>query len=271
MAEEMSNEEIVAGFDELFGSNESDDETNNDDNPEDEAPEDEGESDESNDEGNKSDEEDDESKGDDKEDDDSNKEKPDDSASKQNFKFAEMRTKLKAQENLLKNLGKAIGLDDKTSVEDVANKVSEILIKKQSQETGIPEDVLLRLQTLEAQAADTQQLERQTNTQNAIANLIEKYSLSQEQVDGFVQQLVDNGRNPIEVDGVDIETEYIKHNYQSMMKKAIDDAKAEERDRIKKAESQSSSPAGGGPGEVGTDKKITTVKDLDKFFDGIDL
>lgn len=277
----MSNDDIIAEFDDLFADSSTDDGagegnpgTDDNQNDDDQNDDDQAGNDDSNQgdgegtDGNSDD-------GDGNNQDDNKDNPPEDKAAKaqaqQNYRFAEMRTQLKAQETMLKNLGKAIGLDPNASAEEVADKVNEVLLKKQSKETGIPEDVLQRLQVLEARDANYQHAERQTKTQNAITDLIEKYNLDQESVDGFVQQLIQSGRNPMEVDGVDIEAEYIKHNFQSILDSKIDKAVNAERERIKKAANQSSSGVGSKPNEGGSDKKINSVKDLDDFFNSVEL
>ena len=264
---DMSNEEIINEFNDLFGAEEPTDDTEPENEPE--GAEDDSSDDEEGTETDTEGTEEGEDEGSEGE------EKPpaedDKKQAQQNYKFAEMRNTIKKQENLLKNLGKAIGLDENTSVDDVASKVNEILLAKQSKDTGIPAEVLQRLQVLEARDADYQFAERQSKTKDAITDLIEKYSLTDDATDAFMQQLIESGKNPLEVDGVDIEAEYIRNNFDSIIKSAVDDALSEERARREKAESKSSTKVGGASGDGGSDKKINSVSGLDSFFDGLDL
>ena len=265
---EMSNEEIVNEFNDLFATDEptEDDKTETEPETPDEE-ENSSEDEESTETGeDKSEDEGDDSKTEEKTDTEEDKKQ-----AQQNYKFAEMRTTIKNQENLLRNLGKAIGLDNNASVEEVAAKINEVLITKQSKETGVPVELLQRLQTLEARDADYQFAERQSKTKDAITGLIEKYSLSDDDTEAFMQQLIANGKNPLEVDGVDIEAEYIRNNFDNIIKNAVDNALNDERARRTKAESKSSSSVGGNSSEGGSDKKINSVSALDSFFDGLEL
>ena len=264
MDNNMTDDAIIKEFDDLFGGSEPVPD------PEQDPPDDDDslvDEDESEDES-----EDDESEDDESEDDESSKSatKSKSRESKQNYAFAQMRTQLKAQENLLKNLGKAIGMDGSSSTEEIAAKVNEILVKKQSQDTGIPEDVLVRLQQLEAQVAFSEASDKKNTIEKELAGLADKYNLDEDGVHNFAQQLIVAGRNPFEVDGVDLETEFLKFNYQSLMQNAIDKAIAEERGRSKKAKSKSGSSVSGNPSQ-GSDEKISSVSALNAYFDSLDL
>lgn len=272
----MSNEEIISEFNDLFGDSSDNDESNETTPDENQNEESQNDDDHTDEDSTSEEDKDTGESSDDEQQEETKEDKPEDkqkskAQAQQNYKFAEMRNQLKAQETMLKNLGKAIGLDPNSSVEDISNKVNEVLLKKQSQETGIPEDVLQRLQVLEARDANYQHVERQSKTQSAIADLIEKYSLNQESVDGFVQQLVESGKNPLEVDNVDLEAEYIRLNFQSVVKNAVDEAVKAERERIKSATDHSSSGVGTKPNDGSSDKKINSVKDLDAFFNNVEL
>ena len=256
---EMSNEEIINEFDNLFGSD--DDQTTTVDDTKTETQEDDTEDDSSSNESEDTTEDTTEDSTEDTEDQEQLKESPEDKKRKQqNFAFAEMRNKLKEKDSFIEDLAKSIGLDKNLSTDE-----------KQAKETGVPLETLQRLEVLEARDREYQFSKRQQQTQDAIAGLVEKYSLDSGAVNGFVQQLVENGKNPLEVDGVDLETEYLKLNFQSIMQAQIDAAVQAERDRSKKATDKSASGVDTGPGDGETEKKINSVKDLDNLFNGMDL
>lgn len=263
---EMSNEEIINEFDNLFGSD--DDQTDDVDDTESETQEEDTEDDSSSDES----EDTTEDGAEDTEDQEQSKESPEDKKRKQqNFAFAEMRNKLKAKDSFIEDLAKSIGLDKNLSTDEKQAKIKEAMLEKQAKETGVPLETLQRLEVLEARDREYQFSKRQQQTQDAIAGLVEKYSLDSDAVNGFVQQLVENGKNPLEVDGVDLETEYLKLNFQSIMQAQIDAAVQAERDRSKKATDKSASGVDTGHGDGETEKKINSVKDLDNLFNGMDL
>ena len=270
MAIEMSNEQIIEEFDSLFATDDGSEgnepevqdepEVNDDDEPEgneepegEESEEDEGEGSEGT-EGN-------ENKG----------SSADKKRRQQNYAFAEMRNKLKAKDTFIEDLAASIGLDSNLSTDEKQAKIKEAILQKQAKESGIPLETLQRLEVLEARDRQYQLTQRQQQTQDAMAGLIEKYDLDNEAVESFVQQLVEDGKNPLEVDGVDLETEYLKLNFQTIVQREIDSAVKAERDRSKKATSKAASAADTGHNDGASDKKINSVKDLDDLFNGMDL
>ena len=271
MTIEMSNEQIIEEFDSLFATDDDsegnepevqdepevndDDEPEGNDEPDGEGPEGEGEGEGSEGtEGN-------ENKG----------SSADKKRRQQNYAFAEMRNKLKAKDTFIEDLAASIGLDSNLSTDEKQAKIKEAILQKQAKESGIPLETLQRLEVLEARDRQYQLTQRQQQTQDAMAGLVEKYSLDNEAVESFVQQLIEDGKNPLEVDGVDLETEYLKLNFQTIVQREIDSAVKAERDRSKKATSKAASAADTGHNDGASDKKINSVKDLDDLFNGMDL
>ena len=273
MAIEMSNEQIIEEFDSLFATD--DDSEGNEpevqDEPEvnDDDEDDEPEGDEE-----LEGEESEEDEGEDSEGTEGNENEgssADKKRRQQNYAFAEMRNKLKAKDTFIEDLAASIGLDSKLSTDEKQAKIKEAILQKQAKESGIPLETLQRLEVLEARDRQYQLTQRQQQTQDAMAGLIEKYDLDNEAVESFVQQLVEDGKNPLEVDGVDLETEYLKLNFQTIVQREIDSAVQAERDRSKKATSKAASAADTGHNDGASDKKINSVKDLDDLFNGMDL
>ena len=276
MAIEMSNEQIIEEFDSLFATDDGSEgnepevqdepEVNDDDEPEgNEEPE--GEESEE-------DEEFEEDEGEGSEGTEGNDDKgstADKKRRQQNYAFAEMRNKLKAKDTFIEDLAASIGLDSNLSTDEKQAKIKEAILQKQAKESGIPLETLQRLEVLEARDRQYQLTQRQQQTQDAMAGLVEKYSLDNEDVESFVQQLIEDGKNPLEVDGVDLETEYLKLNFQTIVQREIDSAVKAERDRSKKATSKAASAADTGHNDGASDKKINSVKELDDLFNGIDL
>ena len=274
MTIEMSNEQIIEEFDSLFATDddsegnepEVQDELEVDDEPDDDEPDgDEPDDDEPDGE---------ESEGEGSEGTEGNDDKGstvDKKRRQQNYAFAEMRNKLKAKDTFIEDLAASIGLDSNLSTDEKQAKIKEAILQKQAKESGIPLETLQRLEVLEARDRQYQLTQRQQQTQDAMAGLVEKYSLDNEDVESFVQQLIEDGKNPLEVDGVDLETEYLKLNFQTIVQREIDSAVQAERDRSKKATSKAASAADTGHNDGASDKKINSVKDLDDLFNGMDL
>ena len=279
MAIEMSNEQIIEEFDSLFATDDDDNQGSEGNEPEGNESEGEGNAPEGNEgnepEGNEDpDGEGSEGEGEGSEGTEGNENKgssADKKRRQQNYAFAEMRNKLKAKDTFIEDLAASIGLDSSLSTDEKQAKIKEAILQKQAKESGIPLETLQRLEVLEARDRQYQLTQRQQQTQDAMAGLIEKYDLDNEAVESFVQQLVEDGKNPLEVDGVDLETEYLKLNFQTIVQREIDSAVQAERDRSKKATSKAASAADTGHNDGASDKKINSVKDLDDLFNGMDL
>lgn len=269
---DMSDNAIMDEFEELFGTNDIEDEGAEDnegaedtsteddeeeipeDGPGDEPGSDEGDPDDDSEEG---------------EGDGSNRER--DARAKQNYAFAELRTKVKRQEALIKNLGKVIGLDPNTSIETVANKVEELITRKEAKDANVPEELYTRLKQLESIAQESEKVKREKYVSDAFMSLAEKYELTSDEIVEFAGALADNGRNPLEVEGVDIESEYLKLHQQDIINKAVQAALNAEDDRKKKVENHASSSSASGRDADNEGGEIKSVSDLDKMFSEIDL
>ena len=270
MTIEMSNEQIIEEFDSLFATD--DDSEGNEPEVQDEPEVNDDDEPEGNEEPEGEESEEGEGKGSEgTEGNDDKGSSADKKRRQQNYAFAEMRNKLKAKDTFIEDLAASIGLDSNLSTDEKQAKIKEAILQKQAKESGIPLETLQRLEVLEARDRQYQLTQRQQQTQDAMAGLIEKYDLDNEAVESFVQQLVEDGKNPLEVDGVDLETEYLKLNFQTIVQREIDSAVKAERDRSKKATSKAASAADTGHNDGASDKKINSVKDLDDLFNGMDL
>lgn len=254
----MTNEEITNEFDNLFGdsSDEEIDETPTEDEKaeeEEETPEEESEEEES-----------------EEESEEEPEEKPEDKKqAKQNYAFAQQRQQIRAQEQFIKSLGKLIGMDGAKS-EEIQSRVQEVLLEKQSKEQHVPVEFLQRLEKAEAVIRENQEIKLQNQVQNSFAELVEKYSLEEEDITEFTQYLIDNDKNPMEHPEVDIASEYLKLHYEDMVKAAVDAALNKEKERQKKVDEKAASGTPGGSGEP-SDSKVNTIADLDKLFNSMDL
>jgi hypothetical protein len=272
---DMSDNAIMDEFEELFGTGDIEDEgaddnegtgdTSTDDENDDESSEDESD-DESGTDDEDTDGDDDSEEG---EGDGSNKER--DARAKQNYAFAELRTKVKRQEALIKNLGKVIGLDSNTPIETVASKVEELITRKEAKDANVPEELYTRLKQLESIAQESEKVKREKDVSDAFMSLSEKYELTSDEIVEFAGALAENGRNPLEVEGVDIEAEYLKLHQQDMIEKAVQAALNAEVERKKKVEDHASSSSTSSRDADGEGGEIKSVSDLDKMFSEIDL
>lgn len=192
--------------------------------------------------------------------------------SQQNYAFAELRKTNKVQANLIKDLGKAIGMDTNASVEDITAKVKELILEKQSKDSNIPIDTLRELEGLRQIVQENNELKIQNKVQAALSDLASKYSIDDDNLLAFAKELDENGRNPFVNENIDIESEYLKTHWQDIIKKEVDKALATENKRKEDVVNHSGSGVVTSNNNDGIEaKEINSVKDLDKLFNSIDL
>ena len=189
----------------------------------------------------------------------------------QNHAFAQLRTQVKQQSDLIKQLGEAIGLEKGTDVNTIADKVKEVLLLKQSKDTNIPVEFLKQFDEMKTIINENKTLKLQQDLTNSLNALSEKYALSEEQLLAFTDELIKQGKNPFDGVDVDLESEYLKLHHSEIVQKAVDDALKADKDRRKKADNHAANTPPGKGGDDDTVDEITTVSDLDKYFDSLAL
>ena len=189
----------------------------------------------------------------------------------QNHAFAQLRTQVKQQSELIKQLGEAIGLEKGTDVNTIADKVKEVLLLKQSKDTNIPVEFLKQFDEMKTIINENKTLKLQQDLTNSLNALSEKYALSEEQLLAFTDELIKQGKNPFDGVEVDLESEYLKLHHSEIVQKAVDDALKADKDRRKKADNHAANTPPGKGGDDDTVEEITTVSDLEKYFDSLAL
>ena len=189
----------------------------------------------------------------------------------QNHAFAQLRTQVKQQSDLIKQLGEAIGLEKGTDVNTIADKVKEVLLLKQSKDTNIPVEFLKQFEEMKTIINENKTLKLQQDLTNSLNALSDKYSLSEEELLAFTDDLIKQGKNPFDGVDVDLESEYLKLHHSEIVQKAVEDALKADKDRRKKADNHAANTPPGKGGDDDTVEEITTVSDLDKYFDSLAL
>lgn len=256
MENTMTNEEILAEFEELFGGSEESEETPpNEPEVEDEASEEEAEEETA-------------TEGQQEPEEDSTAEEK--KRTRQAHAFAAMRTQNKAQEQLIKNLGALLGFDAKATNDDIVAKVQEVLTEKQAKEQNIPVEILNRLQELEKQIEETETIKLETKLTEDLATIAEKFDLDEAALTEFLFKLDELGKNPLENKGIDLYKEYITLNFDQLMENARQSALDTEQARKEKLDRA----PGTLPGKTGSEESegvIKSVGDLDKLFNSMDI
>lgn len=270
----MTNEQITAELEELFGSSTPDEE------PVAEEQIDETEEEETTDESAEAEDSEDVDEGQDEEDstdedvDAESEPETRDSAvskqSKQNHAFAEQRLQIKKNEQFIRSLGKLIGFDEGASIEQIQDRVKDALLEKEAKENGISVELARRLDRAEELIQENDRIKLEKKVQEDFSELIDKHNLDETQVKDFTTYLLENDRNPMLDPNVDIEAEYLKLHFQDMIDSAVADALAKEEARKKKVEEKAASGAPKGAGDK-EDGKVASVKELDDLFANTDL
>lgn len=264
---DMTNEEIVAEFEELFGGSSTDDEEQP---AEDDVQETQEETDTADEENPEETAEEQDETSEEKEEDPKADEPKDNQQSKQNHAFAEQRLQIKKQNTFIRNIAKLIGFDETATLEQIQDKVHDVLLEKEAKDNNISVDVMKRLERAEDLIQENDRIKQEKQVTENLADLIEEHDLSKEDVDTFVAYLIDNNKNPMLDPSVDLKAEYLKLHYKDMVAAAVKEALDKEADRKKKVDEQAAS----GVSNSVSDKepsKIESVKDLDDLFNNMDL
>lgn len=275
---DMTNTEIAAEFEELFGNSEGqpDEEPTEDQTSDDETASDEGaeesteETTEETGEDNTSDEEGDESSEEEPEAQPETKSPAKTQTSKQNHAFAEQRLQIKKQEEFIRGIGKLIGFEDGASLEDIQEKVKDVLLEKEAKENNIPIDIMKRLDRAEELLQENDRIKLEKKVTEDFSELIDEHNLDETQVKEFTNYLIENGKNPMLDPSIDLSAEYLKLHYKDMVTQAVKDALAKEEKRKDKVEDKAASAVT----KAASDKdevKIDSVSALDDAFADIDL
>lgn len=269
MAGTMTNEQITAEFEELFGTGTEPDEEEEQASEETEDTEEETTEEETTEEEGTDEEEqaEDESKD---ESDSQEKTQPATKQSKANHAFAEQRLQIKKNEQFIRSLGKLIGFDESATIDDIQNKIKDVLIEKEAKDNNISIELAKRLDKAEELIQENDRIKLEKKVQEDFSDLIDKYNLDEESLNSFTTHLMDSGKNPLLDRTVDIEAEYLKLHYEDLVQAAVKEALAKEATRKKKVEEKAASGAPKGASDK-EDKAITSVKELDDLFNSTDL
>lgn len=255
----MTNEEILAEFEELFGGGEEPpEETDPEDKPED------GENPAEDTEGNEP------SEGEEGAEGEGTEGTEDKRHSKQSQAFYALRKQNKAQEQLIKSLGSVLGFDANASNDDIVAKVQEAITQKQAKDQKIPVEILNRLQELEKQAEESETIKHEAKVTEDLTLLAERFNLDEKALTEFLLELNKQGKNPLEHDNINLQSEYISMYFDQLMENAKQEALADNQARKDKQDKAPGALPGKPGGEENTDT-IKSVSDLDKLFNSMNI
>lgn len=186
--------------------------------------------------------------------------------SKQAFAFAQLRQEANQKKQLLTGLQKILNIPEDTPMEDVMSKVQEAIVKAQAKQTGVPEDIINKINNLEQRDKEYRAHQLQENAYLGFSKIQKEFGLDQAGVKAFAVELLKDNMNPFEQD-IDVIKEYKLRHFNDIIQAEVAKAVQAEQQRAAKAGTQSTQPGntqGQAKGETG---KINSIKELDNWFD----
>lgn len=176
---------------------------------------------------------------------------------KQAYAFAEMRKKISEQEKVLADIGKALGIAGKS--EDILEGLQKLTNAKKAKDAGVPPEIMARIDALEKEKLQRDAEDKKIRTYAAINQFQRNMNLDQKQLNAFLVQLAQAGKNPFESE-VDLKSEYLVMNFDRLQQEAIQKALEKQAALDNKANTQGTNP---GTKVGGGDTKTTEIKTMD--------
>lgn len=184
-----------------------------------------------------------------------------------NLAFAQMRTQNKRQQQVLNSIAQQLGVQDTSDPDAVLNALQTLTTKAQAQKQGIPEEVLSKLQMLEAKEEERQKESYLIAAGRGFQALKTKHSLTDADLNSFADELIADGINPYE-QPVDLLKEYRNRHFDDLINAAVQKGIQQEAARSAKASRQSTTPSHSSGSTVSAPEgKINTVEGLNKWLE----
>lgn len=186
--------------------------------------------------------------------------------SKQAFAFAQLRQEANQKKQLLTGLQKILKIPEDTPMEDVMTKVQEAIVKAEAKQTGVPEEIINKINNLEQRDKEYRAHQLQESAYLGFSKVQKEFGLDQAGVKAFAVELLKDNLNPFEQD-VDVVKEYKLRHFNDIIQAEVAKAVQAEQQRAAKAGTQSTQPGntqGQTKGETG---KINSIKELDNWLD----
>lgn len=187
---------------------------------------------------------------------------------KANAAFAQMRVQNKAMEQTLFRVGQTLGIDTKDP-EVLIQALQRRLNEHQAETTGVPLDMLERMEKLTNDAERQQADARAAEATRGFQRVKDEFKLSNKDLAEFAGQLQAAGRNPF-AEPMDLVREYRALNFERLMKQARDEAAAAASQLQQHGEQHSTQPGTAAPAATpGSAKPVTTVAALEDLMKGL--
>ena len=187
--------------------------------------------------------------------------------SRRNAAFAQMRSENSALKKLVGDIAGVLGINPDTPQDQMQAAVQDAILKAQAKQQNLDPAVLQRLRQLEQYKEAN---ERQSLTNKAymgFQTVKNQFNLSDKELDGFAEQLMQAGVNPFTTD-VDLVQEYKLRNFDKLIAAAEQRGAANEATRQQNVAQHSSQPNNTtGAGSNSEPDKITSTTELTSWFD----
>lgn len=153
---------------------------------------------------------------------------------------------------------------------DLSEAIKAKVIEANAKKTGVPIEVLQKLDYLTQR---DQEFTKEQMRQAAIfgfQKVKDQFKLTDQDLNGFAQDLYKAGVNPFEQQ-IDLLGEYQKRNFDRLIAAAVERGRQEEAQRAAKATEQGSTPVPQSGKQQSGQSKINTIKDLDSYFNNINM
>lgn len=184
---------------------------------------------------------------------------------KKAFAFAQLRQEASQKKQLLTGLQKILNIPEDTPMEDVMSKVQEAIVKAQAKQTGVPEEIINKINNLEQRDKEYRAHQLQESAYLGFNKIQKEFGLDQASVKAFAVELLKDNLNPFEQD-VDVMQEYKLRHFNDIIKAEVAKAVQAEQQRAAKAGTQSTQPGNTQGQTKGEQGKINSIKDLDNWL-----
>lgn len=185
--------------------------------------------------------------------------------------FAELRVQNNQYKKTLGTLASVLKIDSNLPPEQMMQQIQNTLSGVLAKQTGIPAEMMQRLEQLEEINGKYQQERLYSKSQTELIDIRDRYKLDDKAVENFMGELLKDGKNPL-VDEMDLMQEYVNRHHEDITKKAVEDAvRAEQQRAAAAAANGTTPPAASGGNPPAPEGKISSVKDLDTFFNGLKI
>ncbi|WP_142952926.1 hypothetical protein [Bacillus cereus] len=178
---------------------------------------------------------------------------------RENEQYQQQISEMQRFRDTIAEIGAARGM----TPEQVLESYEQARLQQQAQETGVPVEHLQRLQQVETQLEAQQYQQLQSETQNQLVALQQKYNLSNEDMSAFIDTAQEQGFDPR---FAPVEAYYLMLNQENITKRAVEQARQADLEAEKQR--QLTTPIGNKGGAAATP---TMDEEVEAFMQKHDL